>query len=275
MIKRILIFLVVMLLLTGCEKAAQESSTRSKGATTVEAKKVETFTNANFSEVISNADDHKGANVKIKGQVFAEPKKQGDVWQFQINADPKKHEGNTIVIGQSDFDIKADMYLEIEGTVEGQEEYENAFGAKMSAPLIRANKILKDSEINTLAPTQNAVTVNQAQDQNGILITLEKIEFAEEETRFYIKAKNNTNKNANVYSFDMKVTQGNQQFEPESKFSDDYPEIKSEILPGIESAGIVVFKKIDYNAKQLNFIAEASSENYELNFNPYTFQIQW
>ncbi len=157
MIKRLVIVLVAMILLAGCEKSNQEGGTKSVRPSAVKAKKVKIFTNDNFSEVLASANEHKGSSVKITGQVFAEPKKQENVWQFQIYVDPKNNQGNTIIIGQSDFEIKSDMFLEIQGTVEGQEDYKNAFGAKMSAPLIRANKILKDSAINALAPTQNTV----------------------------------------------------------------------------------------------------------------------
>ena len=235
----------------------------------------EKFTNDNFTEVLSNADAHKGAAVDITGQVFANPSKDKNVWQFQIYTNPKKIEGNTIIIGGADFEIKNDDFVRIRGTVEKKIDYKSTMGADMSAPLIMTNNIQKVPAQDVLSPTQHSIDVNQSQDQHGIIITIQKIEFANEETRFYINVKNHTNSKANVYSFSMKVTQGTSQYDEQNNYKANYPKLQSDLLPGIETSGIVAFPALDYNAKSLKFNAEASSDNYNINFNPYIFVVNW
>ena len=106
-------------------------------------------------------------------------------------------------------------------------------------------------------------------NQHGVNLTIKKVEFAQEETRIYLSASNQTNEKFNLYIYSSKVTQDNKQFKEEYNY--DYPKISSEILPGITSEGIIVFPNIEIN--NFSFIIEGSSCNYYLYFEPFIFNI--
>lgn len=233
------------------------------------------FTNDNFANVLSNANKYKGSTVDITGQIFLPPKKDGGALQFQINTDPANNEGNTIVLAATSIDLKDGDFVRVKGTVNKTLEYENLMGGETEAPLIDAESVEKVAAQDVLAPTENSIDVNQTQDQHGVVVTLQKVEFAENETRLYLHVKNNTDQSANIHTFNMKVTQGSKQYDEESSYGSGYPEIQSDLLPGIETEGVVVFPKLDYAAKEFSLYVEASSDNYNLDFNPYTFLVQW
>lgn len=272
----IITFIVIAFVLNaGCGQTKGSTTSGSKESDKQETETKQHFTNDNFSNVLSNANKYKGATVDITGKIFLPPKKDGDMWQFQIYTDPKQNEGNTIVVASTTFEINDGDFVRVRGAIDKKIDYETLMGAKMSAPLIIAGSIEEVAAQDVMAPTENVIEVNQAQDQHGIVITLKKVEFAESETRLYIHVKNNTDKSASVHTFQMKITQGSKQYDEENSFDSGYPELQSDLLPGVESEGVVVFPKLDYGANQFTFFAEASSDNYYLDFNPYQFLVQW
>ena len=44
-------------------------------------------------------------------------------------------------------------------------------------------------------------------------------------------------------------------------------------MPGVKEEGIVLFKEIDPKGDTLKFNFEGSSENYELQFKPFAFEV--
>lgn len=100
------------------------------------------------------------------------------------------------------------------------------------------------------------------------------MEFAEEETRFYLSIENKSKDTINFNLYHAKLIQGSKQFEAEdSNYGTDYPELQSDILPGIKTKGILRFEGVDLSKGNLKMIAEGSSENYNLNFDPFKFII--
>ena len=87
--------------------------------------------------------------------------------------------------------------------------------------------------------------------------------------------KNNTTDKASFYSSSAKLIVGNAQLENEYVDSETtgLKEIQSEILPGIEAEGVIVYPAIDPNVKELKLHVEAHNENYDLDFSPYIFDV--
>lgn len=266
-----------LLIIAGCtdnQATTADGTTKEKPIKTTQAK--ESFTNDNYKKLASSPDKYKGSPVELNGKIFNEVQEGEKQTGFQMWVDPKNSEGNTIVIYDGiGLGLKSNDFIKVTGKVEGSFEGENMMGAKLTVPRIIASKIEKVSAADVLAPTENTVQVDQTQTQHGIAITLEQIEFAKDETRVFVKVRNGSKAKASFYSFNAKLTQGSSQFEPENSFEANYPEVQSNLLPGIESSGVIAFKEIDYAANSCMVYLEIGSDDWNLNFKPYTFNVAW
>lgn len=111
------------------------------------------------------------------------------------------------------------------------------------------------------------ITVEQTQEDNGIVVTLYKVEFSDENTRAYLTVENtDPTEEVDFYTFSSKAIQGTTQFEKTYSFDVDYPEIDSEILPGVQDNGVIIFEPLDPFAGQAEFGFEANniSELFQL-----------
>lgn len=211
--------------------------------------------------------------VEITGVVFADPEYDDDGLCVQMMADIKNHSNNTIVyINDKDFKVNQNDYLHIVGLVGDEFKGENAFGGDVTAPVITAKEYKVLDYKDALAPTIKTININQSKTQLGYTVTVQKIEFAEDETRAYIRVDNQGTDKFSVYSFNSMITQNGKQYEEQDNWDAEYPEIQTELLVGNSSEGIIVFPAIPDGT--FNLIIEGSSDNWEEDLEPYTFNIE-
>lgn len=223
--------------------------------------------------IYSDTSSYYGMFVELKGQVFSEPQIDSEKTFLQMFADPDKSEKNTLVYYTDSIDLKTDDYVKVVGYITGVTSYSNPFGGNVSAPTIVATKIEKISYKDAVSPTLKEVTYNnKIINQHGYIVEINKIEFAEKETRIYITAKNEANADLSLYSYSATVTQNGKQYETQSNFNADYEKIQSSLKPGITSSGVFVFPKLEQT--NLNFIIDGSSSNYNIDINEYNFNLE-
>ena len=218
-------------------------------------------------------ENFKNHYVELTGVVFAAPEYIDEGVCVQMMSDIKNHENNTIVyIYDKDFKVKQDDYLHIVGLVGDKFTGENALGGEVTAPTITAKEYEIYSYKDALAPTLKTIEVNQTQTQLGYSVTVQKIEYAENETRVYLKVDNQGSDKFTVYSFNTKITQNGKQYEEQDNWEAEYPEIQTDLLVGNSSEGIITFPPIKEGAFSL--VVEGSSNNWEETISPYTFNIE-
>jgi len=274
--KRIILLIIGLVLIAGCtgSEVANTGSSDQKSAATTQAK--ESFTNDNFRKLATDPNKYKGSPVTLTGKIFMDVEEGEEQTGFQMWTNPAKSEGNVVVVYDgTGLKLESGDFVKVTGKVEGTLKGENVMGAKITAPRIFASKIEKVAAADVLAPTENTVKVNQTQTQHGIAITIEKVEFAKNETRLFIKIKNGSKDKVSFYSYNAKLTQGSSQFETQDNYEANYPEVQSEILPGIETTGVIAFGAVDYAAKNFKVFLEASSDNWDLDFKPFAFDLAW
>jgi len=270
-------FFSAVLVFSGCSSSTSERDPNQEENNTTQIQKTETpvfLTELEIEEMYTNPKAFKGKKYEFNAKVFTEPERDSDGVYFQAFADPANSEKNTI-IGYPDpnFTVSNGDYIHVVGTVHDEFKGENLFGAKIVAPMILADEITIIDYVTAVAPAIKTVEVNQEIEQHGYIMKLQKIEFAEIETRVYIEITNNSSDTIYFHDFNAKLIQGNRQFETKHNFEADYKEIQSEILPGIKSDGILVFEPIDPAQGDIKLIAEGSSNNWELNFVPFEFVV--
>jgi hypothetical protein len=268
-----------MTALVGCggggdSDASGRTSATTSGTTAEAAESSEHFTRDNWDVLNSDPEGQKGASVDIVGQVFLTPERDQDGVYFQMYADPKNAEWNTVV-GYADptFRVKADDFVRVRGTVSGKFEGENAFGADLTVPVVLADSVKVVDAVAAASPAIKTLP-RQQQSQAGITTTVQKVEFAEDETRVFVAIKNGSSAKYNFYSSSALAVQRGRQYE--STYSGaDYPELSSTILPGAYTSGVIVFPKMRPKAG-LDLHLEGSSSNYDVgDYGTLTWRYHW
>ncbi|MBO8157855.1 MAG: hypothetical protein H0Z32_15635 [Bacillaceae bacterium] len=62
--------------------------------------------------------------------------------------------------------------------------------------------------------------------------------------------------------------------EEQYNYEAEYPEVQSDILPGVSSEGIITFPPLPEDASKFQLYFEGSSDNWELDFQPFVFEEQ-
>ena len=235
----------------------------------------EVLTNKDYQKLTTDPDKYKGYQVNITGKIFTDSEKGDGLITFQMWMNPEESEGNTAVAFTEDMDLSIDQYVRIKGVVTGKISGTNAFSGEISMPAILATSIEKVSAFEAVAPTIKSIKPNKTIDQYGLRLTIQKIEFAEKQTRAYVKIRNASGYKASVYSYDAKIKQGSKQYDEKSDFFEDYKELPGDLLNGTTASGIVIFEPINYKTKNCQIVITGSTDNYWVDFKPYTFNINW
>lgn len=208
--------------------------------------------------------------VELTGRVFNTDKEGKDIaWQVWTDAD--KSEGNVILYYPGSSDIGNDDYVKFTGQVGGVFEGENAFGANINAPTIYVKSISKISRDEAVAPAIKTIAPNESQGQEGLTINLDRVEFADNETRVYVTVTNNSSSKASFYTFNAKLIQDTSQIKSKTIFEDN-DEIPSDIPAKTKESGKLYFEKAD-PSKPLAISFEAYTEaNYKQL--TYTFNVK-
>ena len=274
--KSIVIFsLFVVLLLAACGESGSMNEASVEANEETEANSKEVLAEEDFDKMYSNPKEYKGYEVEFTGQVFVDPERDDSGVYLQVYAKPEQFEQNTIVAYEdSNFDVKVDDFVKVIGIVKDEFEGENLMGGTITAPFIEATSIEVVDYITAVAPTIKEVVVDETIDQHGMEVTLQKIEFAEVETRVYMKITNNTNETVYFDGFGAKLISGSTQYETKDNFGSGLPEIPFNILAGIEAEGVLIYPAIEEQSGTFTLHAEGYSDNWELDFKPYVFEVE-
>lgn len=268
--------LVLIMGLAACGRQSnEEQSVSQESAPAVSEELAIPLSKEEFEQMYSDPVRFKGRSVDFYAKVATDPSKESNAIYIQAYVDSKNSEKNTMIgYADSSLKVKEDDFIHVTGIVADEYVGENVYGEELTAPAIEADKIEKTDYATAVAPALKTIKVNKIVNQHGYVMTLQKVEFAEEETRFYLSIENKSKDTINFNFYHTKLIQGSKQFEPDdSYYGTDYPELQSDILPGVKTEGILRFERVDLSKGNLKMIAEGSSENYNLNFDPFKFII--
>lgn len=260
------------IILAGCG-VTEDANTAAKAETSSEKVKG-TVEKEDFDKMYTNPADYKGYEVEFTGKVFVYPEKDNDGIYLQVWADPENSEKN-MVVGYPDpqLDVKSGDYIAVKGIVMKAFKGENAFGAMLTMPQIQASNVEVVDYITAVAPAIKTVELNEEIDQHGYIMQLQKIEFAETQTRVYLKVINNMNGKLSFYTHSTKLIVGSKQFEEEYIYDAGLPELHSDLISGTETEGVIIYPAIDPGTSNLKFYAEGYSDDWEVTIDPFVFEI--
>lgn len=276
--KRVLSMLLAVCLccglLAGCGGKEKDSGGTSEKAE--KSDKKEYVSDAEIANVFSDPEKYKGKYIRLSGKVFNGPDKEENYAAYQAWHDITNAQ-NDFVFGLEDDSFVVDDYVMVDGVITGAFKGENMMGGTISCPMIHADSVEKLSYMEMVVPTiKEIVPENAVSEQNGISIKVDKVEFAEKETRIYVTEANSSADKFSVFTYDMKIIQNGQQIEQDvasaSTYEGNYAQLSSDILPNASSSGILVFPAIDSSAG-FQIYAEGFSDNWELEFAPFTIDV--
>ena len=268
---------LVLSLLAGCGAGPREENGSVQNTTLPPSESqnveysTEPLTENELKKMYSNPEDYVGSTVELVGQIFGNVEYDDDGVYFQMWSDPENIHGNTVV-GYSDTEItlESNQYVKVTGVIIDVFEGENMMGGEVIAPGVRADKLEVLSYKDAIMPTiSTATATTNTIDQLGYSVTVQKVELAEKETRVYISVTNNGDNKFSIYSYSMVFLQNNSQYEPTFNFAADYPELQSNIRPGISAEGVVVFPAIENAPFQI--IMEGHSDDWKEELQEYIF----
>lgn len=230
------------------------------------------MTEEEIQKMHTDPDSYKGRELTIYGQILDTPEKDDDGIYFQMYCDPANYSQSVIVgYGDPTFVLPANCYVKVTGTVNGKFEAENILGGTVTGAQIIATSVEQSSYIDVVAPTLKSTEVNQTQEQLGYSVTIQKVEFAETETRVYLSVTNGGSDKFNLYSFNAKIIQNGTQYSEQMNYEAGYPEIESNLLVGATTEGVICFPALAQASFQISL--EAYSENWQEDITPFTFDI--
>ena len=222
------------------------------------------------NEVYTNAQKYKGYHINIKGKVFQVMSDNGSVKGIQIWIDPDTCEQNMMIYYNTDVEVKQGDYIICSGYIDSVTEYKNAYDAKLYAPLVISSDLRKSTYMEVMAPANETITPeNLKQEKYGYSVTIDKIEFAEKETRVYATVKNNGKALLNFG--DAVIVQNGKQYNSTDNYEADYDEIPYEIVKGVSSSGIILFPAIATNDFELTI--DIHSDDYDEEMDKFIFKI--
>jgi hypothetical protein len=198
------------------------------------------MSNDEIKQMYADVNEFKGRTIELTGKIFGSIDYDSDGVYFQMYADPANYEMNTVVAyGNPDAELSDGDYVKVIGKVSGEFEGENMLGAKITAPVITADSAEVLTYQDAVAPTLYTYIPNESTlTQNGYSVTVEKVELAEQETRVYIKVENNGAGKFNLYSFNSLIIQNGKQYEEETNYEADYPDVQTDLSVGVSTEGI-------------------------------------
>lgn len=271
-IMAILLIATMSLSLAACGGSSDSSDKKEK-----KEEKKEYVSESEIAEVFSNPDKFKGKYIKLSGKIFNGPDKDEDYVAYQAWHDTENSDKDFVFGIEGDDSFAIDDYIMVDGIISGTFEGENMLGGTVTCPIINADSVEKLSYIDAVVPTINEITPeNAVSEQNGISLKVDKVEFAEKETRIYLTETNGSPDKFSFNVYDIKLTQNGQQITQDSSsmsaYNGNYAELPYEILPNASSSGVLVFPPVDSSAS-FQIYAEGYSDNWELQFSPFTIDI--
>ena len=275
--KSIILFLSAALALS-VMSCGEESQNGTESETKVTTAEKEYISESEVPNIFTNPGDYEGKYVKLTGRIFTAPEQDEKGIALQAFHDIQNYDLNFIVyVDGTDHTFDVDDYISVDGMILGEFEGENAFGGTVTAPMIDADSIEVLSYMDAVAPTVTEITPDGASaEQYGITLTVDKIEFAENETRVYMTESNASEDAFSLYTYMISIVQNGQQIEQDmassSIYEGGYEELSDNLLPGASSSGVLVFPEMDSSAG-FQIHAEGMSSNYEQQFEPFVIEV--
>ncbi len=232
------------------------------------------FTNENIHLLYSDPRLYMGLPVNLVARVdkIVQINENNTRFSVIVRSNRQSLTRNLIIsYNQPHFALQFTSYIKITGSVQNvMKTPENE-----QTPVVIADKVEPiEDPWSILAPAQYTIYPNKTVYQDDRVVQLEKVEFAEQETRLYVRSKNTGKTDDLVVLANPVGRQGSREYaELKNNYGWDFP---SAILlqPNQESRGVFFLEPMDRRKNSAVFIL-GSSNDILMGQEPYVFEVKW
>ena len=251
------------------------SSSPSESKTTTESKETEKKEYVDdINAVVTNPDSYKGKYIKFCG-IVSSVESDEDAYGLQVYVDLDYNNSVLVEVPKSLLPEipKSDDFLNIDAKIDGSYNGQTVMGVDSTWARLTAESVEKTTYVDSFGKADTTWDfTDKVIDQNGMKVEVTKVEFAKDETRFYVTATNNSSATMSLWTYSAKVIQNGQQLEQSyGNYYANYPELSSDLLPGASSSGVLVFDAMEPSDMQLYI--DGTTDNWEIEFSPFTFDL--
>lgn len=214
---------------------------------------------SDYSKVFSDTNSYMNRSFNIYGQIFnVLDTDNGTVFQMYTDAECNN---SVMVYDSGAFAAAEDKYVLVKGVLTDTYNGTNAFGGAVSVPLISAASVEESNYIDAFSRTEKSIEPNDVLwEKDGAELSIDKVEFAANETRLYITIKNDSDDSVVFYPYSSVLVQNGTQYEVEYNDSAEYDELQDELQPGTSDSGIITFPPVEQ--ENFDFIVSGYGSDY-------------
>jgi len=232
------------------------------------------FTNENLQMLYENPKLFIGMPVKIVGRIDKLLKINNVSTQFSVAVKVNgQQQEKTMVISYNKphFNMEFASFIEISGSLQNIVDTVN----KGQSPLVIADKVEPiEDPWSILAPSQYTIYPNLTVDQSGKVVQLEKVEFAEQETRLFVKVRNESSADdIIVLANPVAIQAGSEKKEVPNVYGMISPPAV-QLLPEQEARTVIFLEPLDRRKSSASF-ALGSTNDILMGQEAYVFDVSW
>ena len=232
------------------------------------------FSESKLKELYANPEEFKGKTIKeLTIQIVAVDKVHGEIHLQGYENFAEQEHPTVVVVSDNDVKYEEGEYIKVKGKILGKTNVVDEESTEMTAVKLKAIKIEKIKSTDAI-PAEETLDVGYTVKIKGIAATVQKVDLTSDETRVYIKIKNGTKKNIELYPEQSIVSQDGNDYEAdlENYLYDDI-QVTKHIKSGGSISGVIVFKRIDSNLPFTFTLEGADNEGNELEL-PFSFEMK-
>jgi hypothetical protein len=217
-----------------------------------------------WGTVAADPDAHVGANVDLIGRVVLAPSlTETHGVLFGILVDNNKNH-SALVQYMRPIDLSKDDFVEVRGSIKEMVSGNESLGLER-APLIAAENVRKVPDPTPRVvrkapgPTARVLPGGKPFLQRGVTLYVDKVEIGPKQTRAYVRLRNGSRFKLLLHASDATFLVPGKRYA--AKFSSRYPRLDSELAPGEETSGVILFSAVTTRARYYLFHFEASFAN--------------
>lgn len=227
-----------------------------------------------INAVVTNPDSYKGKYIKFCG-IVSSVESDEDAYGLQTYVDLDYNNSALVEVPKSLMPEAPNSgdFLNIDAKIDGSFDGQTVMGVDSTWARLTAESVEKTTYIDSFGKADTTWEfTDKAIEQNGVTVDVTKVEFAKDETRLYVTATNNSSATMNLWFSSAKIILNGQQIDQTyGNYYEEYQEPSSDIIPGVSTSGVITFGAIDPAEFQLYI--EGSSDDWELDFSPYIFDL--
>lgn len=214
-----------------------------------------------YPKMFSNTSDYMNRSFNLYGRIFnILDSDSGTVFQMYTDAEG---DNSVMVYYSGDYDAKEDSYVFVKGVLTDTYEGTNLMGGTIQVPLFSAAGVEESDYMTAFAPSEKTVEAGAEWSKGKASLTIDKVEFAAEETRLYVTLVNNSSDSVNFYSYSSIIVQDGKQYEMEYNYYAEYDELQDELKSETSDSGILVFPKLEQEDFKFVFSGSCGDDYFE------------